>query len=173
MRQVNHNVPGDDPDFILCVTFVLEQACPKKKNGRLTDGYFDDSEHPERERKFGITKESYPNLDIKNLSLEDALALYSRDYYYLSRSLEFPMNVVVFDCAVHLGTKKAAQFLLAAGNNRNDWKDYLDQRLEHCYALYDGQMRKDRNRNIWKQNYLRRINDLKKFIEIEQEKRRM
>lgn len=43
-------------------------------------GYSDDPDDPGGETKWGISKRSYPHLDIKNLTVEDAAEIYKRDF---------------------------------------------------------------------------------------------
>lgn len=38
-------------------------------------------EDPGGETKFGITKRSYPHLNIRDLTLDDARAIYRRDFW--------------------------------------------------------------------------------------------
>lgn len=44
-------------------------------------GYIDDPADPGGETKYGISKRSYPDLDIKNLTPEEATAIYQRDFW--------------------------------------------------------------------------------------------
>jgi len=163
MTQVNFTVPGDDKEFFKCVQFILEQECRKNKNGTLDDGYVNDPNDPGGETKYGISKRAYPTLDIKELSLSDALSLYYRDYWILAKSLKFPLNLCVFDCAVNQGTKRAAQFLLAA---KDDYTKFNYQREQHYLAILEGKFKNNPNRERYRKSWFRRLNDLKKFIEI-------
>lgn len=43
--------------------------------------YVFDPDDPGGETKYGISKRSYPNIDIKNLSLDDAAVIYKRDFW--------------------------------------------------------------------------------------------
>lgn len=43
-------------------------------------GYSNDPDDPGGETKYGISKRSYPHLDIKNLTLQDAADIYLRDF---------------------------------------------------------------------------------------------
>ena len=70
--------------------------------------------------KFGVSAMSYPDLDIKNLTVEDAKAIYLKDYWEKVRSDDLPVGVdyLVFDIAVNHGVRDAIQWLqLAAGTN--------------------------------------------------------
>lgn len=44
-------------------------------------GYVNDPNDPGGETKFGISKRSYPNEDIKNLTIERAREIYKRDFW--------------------------------------------------------------------------------------------
>jgi lysozyme family protein len=47
----------------------------------IEGGYVNDPNDPGCETNFGISKKSYPNVDIKNLTRSQAIAIYNRDYY--------------------------------------------------------------------------------------------
>jgi len=53
-------------------------------------GYVDDPTDRGGETKYGISKRSYPQLDIKNLTLEQALEIYRKDYWKPSRVEKLP-----------------------------------------------------------------------------------
>jgi len=48
---------------------------------RYEGGYVNDPDDVGKETKYGITKLSYPSLDIKNLTLEQAAEIYRRDWW--------------------------------------------------------------------------------------------
>ena len=79
-------------------------------------GYVADSRDPGGETKYGISKRAYPRLDIKALTLQDAQAIYRRDYWDKCRCGELPEGVAfdVFDAAVNSGPAQAARWLQAA-----------------------------------------------------------
>lgn len=61
--------------------------------------------------KYGISAASYPHLDIKHLSLEDAKAIYHRDFwlrYGLDR-LPGPIAAEIFEQIVNMPTKRAVE----------------------------------------------------------------
>lgn len=68
-------------------------------------GYVNDPHDPGGETKFGISKRAYPNLDIANLTLEDARAIYQRDYWERCGcdSMSWERALCVFDMAVNQG----------------------------------------------------------------------
>lgn len=68
-------------------------------------GYVFDSNDPGGETKFGICKRSYPNLDIKNLTKQQAKEIYKMDYWDAVSADKLPdsIKLMVFDCAVNQG----------------------------------------------------------------------
>lgn len=68
---------------------------------------------PGGETNWGISKRSYPNLDIKNLTEEEAKAIYKRDFWDAMRIEKLPplMQFDVFDASVNAGRQKASQLL--------------------------------------------------------------
>ena len=76
-------------------------------------GYSNDPNDPGGETNFGISKRSYPHIDIKNLTEKDALAIYRRDYWDTCLCDKLPMQIalVVFDCAVNQGVVAAIKIL--------------------------------------------------------------
>lgn len=62
---------------------------------------------------FGISAKAYPNLDIINLTREQAAAIYFRDYWTPLRCAEMLVEVAlaVFDTAVNLGPHYAIEEL--------------------------------------------------------------
>ena len=79
-------------------------------------GYVNDSRDPGGETNWGISKRSYPHLDIKFLTLADAQAIYRRDYWQAASCDRMPpkIAVAVFDAAVHHGPKTAIKLLQRA-----------------------------------------------------------
>lgn len=75
----------------------------------IEKGYVDDPRDPGGETKFGISKHSYPNEDIKNLTLDRAKQLYRADYWNRVRGdeLQFPAALALFDYAVNSGVETA------------------------------------------------------------------
>lgn len=163
MKQVNYTVPGDDKEFFRCIQFVMEQECRKRKDGTLDDGYVNDPHDPGGETKYGISSKAYPKLDIKNLSLDDALCLYHRDYWYVSKFLTFPLNICAFDCAVNQGTKRAKEFLAVS---KNDWVLFTFQREQHYLSLIQGKFKDNPNKEKYRKAWFSRLNNLKKFIAV-------
>lgn len=82
----------------------------------IEGGYVNDSRDPGGETKYGISKRSYPDIDIKALTLEQAQAIYKRDYWQAASCERMPpkIAVAVFDAAVNHGPKTAIKLLQRA-----------------------------------------------------------
>lgn len=70
---------------------------------------------------FGISACSYPNLDIRNLTMKQADDIYFRDYWMASGAdkLAWPYCLIVFDTAVLHGVGTAREWLSRYGSNMN------------------------------------------------------
>lgn len=85
-------------------------------------GYVNDSADPGGETKFGISKRSYPNADIKSLTLEDAIEIYRRDFWNPIKGDRFYDGVAfqLLDSAVHSGIRESIRFLQRAVDVADD-----------------------------------------------------
>jgi len=64
--------------------------------------------------KFGIASSSYGYLDIKNLSLDEAKAIYRRDFWEVCGAAHPAIKFQLFDAAVNHGHGNAIRFLQRA-----------------------------------------------------------
>lgn len=75
-------------------------------------GYVNDPADPGGETKFGISKRSYPNIDIKNLTREQAKTIYLRDFWQpLGEDAHPAVKFQAFDFAVNSGIQTAIRKL--------------------------------------------------------------
>lgn len=83
--------------------------------------------------KYGITAMTYPTLDIKNLTLDEARAIYKRDYWDKMNGdkLEPALALVAFDTAINSGVGKAIELLYKT----DDVDTYLNLRLAFLRSL--------------------------------------
>jgi len=82
-------------------------------------GYVSDPDDPGGETKYGISKRSYPNLDIKNLTLEQAKEIYRRDWWDkmgLDEVEDQAVATKLFDIAVNVGLRRAVRLMQMAIN---------------------------------------------------------
>jgi lysozyme family protein len=86
-------------------------------------GYINDPDDPGRQTKYGISKKAYPDLDIKNLTLEQAKEIYRRDYWIPARcpdleTIHPKLAIYHFDAAVNVGIRQAGKILQCAINKQ-------------------------------------------------------
>lgn len=85
-------------------------------------GYVNNPDDPGGETNWGISKRSYPDVDIANLSRDDAKAIYRRDFWipvanYVEDSA---LCYQVLDAAVNHGMANAVRFLQRAAGVADD-----------------------------------------------------
>jgi len=136
-------------DFDKAIKFVLHWE----------GGYSNDLNDPGGETNFGISKRSYPELDISKLTLKQAKEIYYQNYWLKCGcdSLPYPFNIVVFDTAVNMGRRRAIEFL----NAYNDWRDYLLKRL-YAYSKF-------KQAKLYFRGWANRTLDLYKLIKDEED----
>ena len=81
-------------------------------------GYVNDPTDLGGETNYGITKRFYPDVDIKNLTKEQAKEIYKRDYWDKNRVDELPEQLrhIFFDMCVNQGRGTAVIVLQRAAN---------------------------------------------------------
>lgn len=121
-------------------------------------GYVNNCHDKGGETKYGISKKAYPDLDICNLTVEQAKAIYKKDYWDRCKCDYLPdaLSVALFDFAVNSGVSRAVKYLqtslclkadgiignatIGAANRlpvRDVLDDYLDRRLTFLMGLKD------------------------------------
>lgn len=81
---------------------------------RHEGGYVNHPSDPGGETKYGICKRSYPNLDIKNLTIEQASNIYYNDYWLklnIDEIYDEDLKLQLFDMGVNAGIKTAIKLL--------------------------------------------------------------
>jgi lysozyme family protein len=94
------------PRALYCISVIIG----------LEGGLVNNPNDPGGLTKFGISKRSYPNLDIANLTYEQAQAIYFRDYWVPLRCSQLPkqLDLYVLDAGVNQGVHSAIIMLQAA-----------------------------------------------------------
>lgn len=100
----------------------------------IEGGYVNDPTDRGGETKYGISKRSYPNVDIKNLTLEKAQEIYYKDFWValsLDSIQEYYVALELFDTSVNMGQGVAARFLQKGLNlmNRNQ-RNFPDLKVD-------------------------------------------
>jgi len=92
--------------FSACIPHILSYEA----------GYVNHPADPGGETKYGISKRAYPHRDIAALTLDDATAIYERDYWRTVRADQFPAGValLLFDSAINQGQETAVKLLQKA-----------------------------------------------------------
>lgn len=95
----------------------------------IEKGYANSKYDKGGETKYGIAKRFYPNLDIKNLTIDQAKEIYRKDYWDikflgLDKINQYDIQVELFDTGVNMGVKTSAKMFQEALNllNRNERK---------------------------------------------------
>ncbi len=94
------------PDFVDAIKQVLIDE----------GGYSNDPADPGGETNFGIDKRSHPDVDIKNLTVDQAIEIYYQEYWQKYRLDLLPalINKKMLNVGVNTGMKQAALFLQRA-----------------------------------------------------------
>lgn len=99
----------------------------------LEGGYVNDPDDKGGETKFGISKRSYPYVNIKDLTLEEAQVIYKRDFWDKFKGDLLPFSVAeeLFELSVNVGAFRATFILQTTINllNRNE-ASYKDVRVD-------------------------------------------
>jgi lysozyme family protein len=80
-------------------------------------GYVNDKNDAGGETKFGISKRSYPHLDIKNLTKNQAQEIYHRDFWLKAKCEEINddnLAAKFFDLCVNTGISQAVKLIQRA-----------------------------------------------------------
>lgn len=85
-------------------------------------GYVDHPNDPGGETNFGISKRAYPDLDIKNITMDQVSEIYRKDYWDRIKGddLPYPIALCVFDTAVNSGVARASRWLQETCNATPD-----------------------------------------------------
>lgn len=79
-------------------------------------GYCNNSQGPGGATKYGICQRSYPTVDVKDLTVDTAKAIYKHDYWdkIVGDQLPPALALLVFDAAVNNGVSRSIQWLQSA-----------------------------------------------------------
>jgi lysozyme family protein len=79
-------------------------------------GLVNDVHDPGGLTRYGISQRAYPDLDIRNLTKDDAMQIYRTDYWDRCRCDELPagLAILLFDSAVNQGPTAAIRMLQQA-----------------------------------------------------------
>jgi lysozyme family protein len=81
---------------------------------KIEGKYVNDPDDPGGETNYGISKRSYPNLDIRSLTKDDAKRIYLKDFWSVLGCHQIQSDILasqLFDFGVNAGTETAARML--------------------------------------------------------------
>lgn len=118
-------------------------------------GYVNNPADPGGETKYGISKRSHPNEDIKNLTVERALQIYNDSYWRAidGESRPFPEALAVMDFAVHSGTSRSLGFW---ARSEGDVDAFVAARMDFLASISTF--------NSFGRGWVRRVEDLRRVI---------
>ena len=99
-------ITSSSPALVRAIIFVLKHE----------GGYVNNPKDPGGETKYGISKRSYPDVDIPNLTMDKARRIYVQDYWDYLRCSEMAPAVamMIFDTGVNCGKYRTAKWLQIA-----------------------------------------------------------
>lgn len=107
-----------------------------------------------RGTKYGIDARSHPDVDIKNLTEDQATDIYWSEWVKDGCDhLPSPLDWIYFDACVNCGNYRASKFLDASGR---DPKKFQQLRIAFYYRLVDQNPRLNKFLKGW----INRVNDL-------------
>jgi lysozyme family protein len=156
------------------IEFLLKWEVGFDRSGKLREdgGYTNDPQDAGGETKWGIAKRAHPDLDIPNLTLEQAFDVYKNDYWtvYSKRVPALDLDtcvpdyaVSVFDSGFNCGVNRVYKWHLTAIKEKDPTKVLLGLRDKHYFDLVSSD--KAKYGKFYK-GWLNRLNDLKKLVEV-------
>ena len=118
--------------------------------------FVNDPSDPGGATKFGIDQRSHPNVDIRNLTAEQATEIYWNEWIKDGcEHLPSPLDWIFFDACVNCGIGRAQQFL---NSSTRDPKKFQQERIDFYNRLADQKPILNKFRKGW----IARVNDLSK-----------
>jgi len=148
--------------FNLSLTFSLKWEGGEK--------YTNDPVDPGGETKYGISKRSYPDVDIKSLTRQEAERIYFKDYWLKAGcdKMEDKLGIVVFDSAVNCGVGRTKSWLDELAKAKEKEPNLRSERwmIQRRIQYYKILVEKKPALNKYIKGWLNRVNDLSKYVDI-------
>src|SRR6185312_3562427 len=138
--------------FLNFIPFVLDHEGGEYEN---------DPDDPGGATRWGIDSRSHPNVDIKNLTKEEATEIYYDSYWEPNDCEDMPpeLGESHFDACVNCGARRANKFLKAAGSNVLNYNDERD-------AFYHRLVKARPRSRKYLRGWLNRTHDLRTFLNL-------
>jgi len=97
---------------------IIANVIEREGGSKITN----DPSDPGGLTKYGISKRSNPDLDIENLTLNDAVKIYNKRYWMPSKAyhLKESLQEMYFDMVVNMGQRRAVKILQEAINHKGN-----------------------------------------------------
>lgn len=91
-------------------------------------GFINDKDDSGGKTKYGISQKAFPDVDIENLDLEDAIHIYKKEYWdkYKIELIPKHLQRTYFDMVVNHGYTRATKILQEAHNSHSSNKLDID-----------------------------------------------
>lgn len=154
--------------------FVFTWEVGKDRSGKIRadGGYTNDPDDPGGETKWGISKRANPDVDIPNLTVQQALEIYKTKYWDVYKNDKFtPIDLetaeiglaaAILDTGINCGVKRCTKWYQEALKTKDPVKTLLGLRDKHYFDLVT--MRPEMNK--FYKGWTNRMVDLKKFIDV-------
>ena len=102
---------------------IIKEVLRREGGAKLTK----DPDDPGGVTKYGISKRSNPDVDIENLTEDEAVIIYLEKYWKPSKASSLPESLqdMYFDMVVNFGQRRAVKILQEACNHKNKGKDLV------------------------------------------------
>ena len=117
---------------------TLEEKRMIERTIALEGGYVHDLDDPGGETKFGISKRSHPQVDIKKLTIDEAVEIYYRNYLRplnLPTTLPLEYRWKIFDIAVNQGPAQAVRIYNATKDNPEDYLRVVKLQMQRYVSI--------------------------------------
>lgn len=148
---------------------------------KIEGGYVDDPLDRGGETKFGISANTYPDVDIANLTIEEAMEIYRVDYWdaYRCGELNPVPSILLFDAVVQHNPKTAVRLFQEAGDcfvdgvmgpntiaitNRRDARQFMLNNVRERAMYYHSIVVSNSRLVKFLPNWYRRLPMLQQFI---------
>lgn len=118
-----------------------------------------DPDDPGGMTKYGISKEAHPDVDIINLTREQAKEIYFAEYWIPTGcdKLPYPLDIIAFDSSIQHGIARTKRFIKAVGG---DPLGMIFKRIDFYVRIAKGDQLK------FLRGWIRRMLDLARFTEV-------
>jgi len=119
--------------------------------------YTNDSDDPGGGTKYGISQKENPDIDVQNLTEEQAMGIYQQRYWdHVAQGKDDDMDMAAFDSAVNCGVPTVLKWLPTCIT----WEDVTAMRRQHYVALANANPNLDKYLTGWEN----RVKSLETFI---------